>query len=103
MNRFVVLVALLVITLVIMQSPTSAQNAAPTPMAKIGPSSVWHTPATFLAAAHKACDSTPQPPSFAECFINQMSPGWSIAGGGRLHPRSLPAERRGCRHHERLQ
>jgi hypothetical protein len=41
-------------------------------MGRITATSVWQIPATFLAAAHKACDSAP-PPSFAECFINQMS------------------------------
>ncbi len=72
MKSLVVLVALLAITLVILPGPATAQNAAPASTAKIGPSSVWHMPATFLAGAHKACDSAP-PPTFANCFINQMS------------------------------
>jgi len=67
MNRFMVPVALLACTLVIMQSSIAAQNAAP-----IGPSAVWHMPSTFLVTAHKTCDSAP-PPGFADCFINQMS------------------------------
>lgn len=40
---------------------------------KVGPSTVWRIPSSFLANAHKACDNAAQPPSFAECFINQMS------------------------------
>ena len=40
---------------------------------KIGASAVWQLPSTFLSNAHKACDNAAQPPSFAECFIAQMS------------------------------
>ena len=47
------------------------QSGAPT--GKIGPSSVWQIPSTFPDVVHKACDSAAQPPSFADCFINQMS------------------------------
>ncbi len=39
---------------------------------KVGLSTVWQIPGQFLANAHKACDNAAQPPSFAECFINQM-------------------------------
>jgi hypothetical protein len=58
--------------------PVAPVGASETPlqkslMGRIGPTSVWQVPPTFLAAAHQACDSAPQPPSFAECFINQMS------------------------------
>jgi len=71
MKRFAVLAILLTATLTIAQSP-SASPSATLSTGKIGPSSVWHMPSTFLAAAHKACDNAP-PPSFADCFINQMS------------------------------
>ncbi len=50
---------------------TAGAQAAST--AKIGSSAVWHPGPTFLADAHKACDNAAQPPSFAECFIAQMS------------------------------
>ncbi len=76
-----VLAALLAATLVTAQDqpvPQSGTSASQTPVQKplMGPitaTSVWQIPPTFLAAAHKACDSAPQPPSFAECFIAQMS------------------------------
>jgi hypothetical protein len=45
----------------------SAQNTG-----KIGDSSVWQIPTTFLATARKACDSAP-PADFSKCFIDQMS------------------------------
>jgi len=64
--------ALFVATFASAQVPAAPSNAAPASAGPIGPSSVWHMPSTFLAAAHKACDSAP-PPSFADCFINQMS------------------------------
>jgi hypothetical protein len=35
--------------------------------------SVWHMPTTFLATAHKACDNAPQPPTFVDCFLGQMT------------------------------
>jgi len=57
-----------------------AQGPSPQPphqvaaiLTRITAASVWQIPATFLAAAHKACDNALHPPSFAECFINQMS------------------------------
>lgn len=40
---------------------------------RITAASVWQMPASFLSDAHKACDNAPQPPGFAQCFINQMS------------------------------
>lgn len=40
---------------------------------RITAASVWQMPATFLAAAHKACDNAPHPPSFTDCFIAQMA------------------------------
>jgi hypothetical protein len=54
------------------QNPAAPPSATPASGGRIGPSSVWHIPPTFLDAAHKACDSAP-PPSIANCFINQMS------------------------------
>jgi hypothetical protein len=41
--------------------------------ARIGASSVWQMPASFMASAHAACDKY-APAGFAECFMNQMSP-----------------------------
>jgi hypothetical protein len=37
------------------------------------PSPSWKPGPDFLKNAHAACDSAQQPPSFAECFIDQMS------------------------------
>ena len=60
------------------QNPAAAPaGASETPlqkplMGRITATSVWQIPATFPATVHKACDSAP-PPSFADCFINQMS------------------------------
>ncbi|HEY4899674.1 MAG TPA: hypothetical protein VIH91_02530 [Terriglobales bacterium] len=57
--------------------PMAPAGASETPlqrpsMGRIGATSVWQIPPTFLASVHKACDNAP-PPSFADCFINQMS------------------------------
>src|SRR5664280_1915464 len=62
----------------IAQNQTVPQSKTPTAPAmagggKIGASAVWQMGPTFLATAHKACDNAPQPPSYAECFIAQMS------------------------------
>ncbi len=74
MKPTVLATVLLVATFGLAQNPPAAmpsrQGAIQGP---ITATSVWQLPPTFLAAAHKACDSAPQPPSFAECFINQMS------------------------------
>src|SRR5450755_2119560 len=79
MKRSLLLVALLVAaTIGFAQNPPAASaGASQTPLQKplMGPitaTSVWQIPVTFIAASHKACDSAP-PPSFADCFINQMS------------------------------
>jgi hypothetical protein len=69
--RFVAFTAaLLLATCSFAQAPTvpPADGAA-----RITAASVWQMPSTFLAAAHKACDSASQPLSYADCFINQMS------------------------------
>jgi hypothetical protein len=55
------------------QNPPAAPSGTATATGKIIIANVWQIPSTFLAAAHKACDSASLPPSFAECFINQMS------------------------------
>lgn len=54
---------------------SAAQTPAPAAgfPARVTTASVWHMPSTFLPATHKACDNAPQPPTFAECFIDQMS------------------------------
>lgn len=49
---------------------TASWAADPAP-GKIGPKAVWNIPSTFLAQAHKACDTT-QGADFAKCFIAQM-------------------------------
>ena len=62
--------ALLLATCSFAQAPTVPRAAG---AAGITAASVWQMPSTFLAAAHKACDNLHQPPSYADCFINQMS------------------------------
>ena len=69
--RFVAFAAaLLLATCSFAQAPTVPPAAG---AARITAASVWQMPSTFLAAAHKACDNLPQPSSYADCFINQMS------------------------------
>lgn len=63
--------ALIVTTSVFAQNPPVPQSSFT--LTRITAASVWQIPSAFLAAAHKACDNTPQPPSFAECFIGQMA------------------------------
>ncbi len=63
-------------TLGFAQNPPSGTSQLPPQgplMGRIGQASVWHMPSTFLTDAHQACDNASQPPSFADCFINQMS------------------------------
>ncbi len=66
---------LLTIVAILLSSVIAPCQAGATAAAggKIGNSAVWQMPATFVTNAHKACDNAPQPPSFAECFIAQMS------------------------------
>ena len=64
----------------IAQNPTSPQSVQAASMGKIGAADIWQMPPTFLADAHKACDNAPQPPSFAQCFIAQMSKAGAPAG-----------------------
>ena len=71
MKRFVIVAALLATTFALAQTPPTSHSTPPS-TGGIGPSNVWQIPPTFLATAHKACDSAP-PPSFADCFISQMS------------------------------
>lgn len=74
--------ALLLAVIVAVLGSAIAQNPAVTSSGmagaqaasgKIGSANVWKMPPTFLANAHKACDNAPQPASFGECFIAQMS------------------------------
>ena len=68
--RFVAFAAtLLLATFSFAQAPA----VPPAGAARITAASVWQMPSTFLAAARKACDNLPQPSSYADCFINQMS------------------------------
>ncbi len=71
MKLSLLLAALLATTVVTAQNPSAAPGAATPSTGRISAANVWQIPPTFLAAAHKACDSAP-PPSFADCFINQM-------------------------------
>lgn len=71
MKRVFLAAALLVSTFSFAQSPSATMPPGPG-AGRITAASVWQMPSTFLAAAHKACDSASQPPSFADCFIDQM-------------------------------
>jgi hypothetical protein len=63
-------------TALLVAASAFAQNPSSTMLPGLGAgritaTSIWQMPSTFLAAAHKACDSAPHP-SFADCFISQM-------------------------------
>jgi hypothetical protein len=74
MQRTALAAALLVATIAYAQAPADQQPmAAAGPPMRISAASVWQMPSTFLVATHKACDSASQPPSYAKCFIGQMS------------------------------
>ena len=65
----------LYIVVCIMGSVTGAPAAPPAAAGlpgKIGASSVWPLPESFIASAHAACDKS-APTGFAECFISQMA------------------------------
>lgn len=47
--------------------------------AKIGPAAVWQMPDSLRTTILKKCGDATQPPSFADCFINQMSKGGAPA------------------------
>jgi hypothetical protein len=70
MKSAALLTAVLVASVCFAQAPPS-QTAGAT--GRITATSVWQMPSTFLADAHKACDSTTPSSGFADCFINQMS------------------------------
>ena len=64
------------------QTPPVAPNATPGPAEsaylasiqdEMQPSPSWRPGPDFLKDAHSACDNAKQPPSFAECFIDQMA------------------------------
>ena len=73
MKLYLLLAALFATTVVVAQNQPVAQTGVATSTGRISASNVWQIPPAFITAAHKACDSAPQPPAFAECFINQMS------------------------------
>jgi len=58
------------LAIAILASPVGFAQA---PSSRISSAAVWQIPSTFRAGANKACDKAPQPPSFADCFINQMA------------------------------
>jgi len=72
MRRAALFAALFVATLGYAQNPSATMPPGPG-AGRFTAASVWQMPSTFLAAAHKACDNASQPPSFADCFIGQMS------------------------------
>ena len=74
MKRASVAIALLCSTFAFAQAPQSELPVKPSGvMGRITAVSVWQMPATFLPAAHAACDKSPNPQSFIQCFIAQMS------------------------------
>jgi len=74
MKRLFLAAALLFATVAFAQVPTSQLPVPPAGvMGRITAGSVWQMPATFLPAAHAACDKSPNPQAFIQCFIAQMS------------------------------
>jgi hypothetical protein len=74
MKRAFLAAALLCSTFTFAQAPQSQLPVPPNGvMGRITATSVWRMPATFLPAAHKACDKSPNPQIFIQCFIAQMS------------------------------
>jgi hypothetical protein len=55
---------------------SSAQNQS---QGKVGASAVWKMPDAFRTMILKKCGDSTQPPSFADCFINQMQQGGAPA------------------------
>ncbi len=75
MNRFSKLLTLLFVIftgLAVLQAQQSSQP-------KIGPAAVWKMPDALRTTILKKCGDATQPPSFAECFINQMQAGGAPA------------------------
>lgn len=71
MNIFRKLLTLLFVVfagLTVLQAQESSQE-------KIGPSAVWKLPQSLRITILKKCGDATQPPSFAECFMNQMQAG----------------------------
>ncbi len=65
---------LLCSSFVFAQAPQSQLPVPPAGvMGRITAASVWQMPATFLPAAHAACDKAPSPQAFIQCFVAQMS------------------------------
>ena len=70
----IVLAALLCSTFTFAQAPQSQLPVPPAGiLGRITAASVWQMPATYLPAAHKACDKAPNPAAFTQCFVAQMS------------------------------
>jgi len=65
LNRRITLLTLLLMLVAVAQAQDGSAQ-------KITESAVWKIPATFLAGAHKACDSGPAS-EFNICFITQMT------------------------------
>jgi hypothetical protein len=72
MKSSVLIASLLLAATTFAQNPNATMPQGPG-AGRITAASVWQVTPEFLAAAHKACDNAPKPPSFAECFIAQMS------------------------------
>ena len=54
---------------------SSVLHSQSNPGQKIGASAVWQMPDSFRTVVLKKCGDATQPPSFADCFINQMAQG----------------------------
>jgi hypothetical protein len=54
------------------QNPSATMPTGPG-AGRFTAASVWQMPATFLPAAHTACDKSPNPQGFIQCFTAQMS------------------------------
>jgi hypothetical protein len=65
--------------LFVMLAGVTALQAQESWQQKIGPSAVWKLPDPLRTTILKKCGDATQPPSFAECFINQMQAGGAPA------------------------
>ncbi len=81
MKRALLATTLLCSTLVFAQAPQSSLPVPPNGvMGRVTAASVWQIPATFLPAAHAACDKAPNPQAFIQCFVAQMSKAGASPG-----------------------
>lgn len=80
MRNLVLVTTVLVLGGMVLAQPGPQSGTADSQVARSSPSgaqlgspAIWRPGPDFPNNAHAACDNAPQPPAFAECFINQMA------------------------------